>query len=224
LTRGADAAGSIRAEKDGLRRDMRRRLAGLAPGAARDAGEAILARLLRWEGWTQASTVVAFASLADEVDTEPILRRVLDEGRVLALPRIEASGRLDFLVVTDPSALIAGRRGLREPSREASTVVLDARTLVLVPGLAFDRSGGRLGRGAGYYDRALAEVGRRETRSEPDPYSPPGAEGRLRRGALRVGVGFALQMVARVPMAAGDAWLDGCVTEAELVLAPPSRR
>jgi 5-formyltetrahydrofolate cyclo-ligase len=165
---------------------------------ALSAGEAILDELSAWSGWSTASVVVVFATLPGEVDTRPLIQLVLREGKRLVFPRMVSGSTLEFAVVEDPESLRPGRYGVLEPDRENPTLSIGGDAVVCLPGLAFDRAGGRLGRGAGYYDRALAVSERR-------------------RGRPRmIGVGFARQIVESVPMGSLDVRMDAVVTEAGL--------
>ncbi len=97
-------------------------------------------------------------SLADEIDTEPLFRRLHGDSIEVALPRVRAADTsLDFVVTSDLNELVPGPFRLLEPAGPA--VQLSSIDIVVVPGLAFDKSGARLGYGAGYYDRALQEFG-----------------------------------------------------------------
>ncbi len=138
-----------------------------------------------------ARRVALYSALSDEVPTRALAAAVLASGRILLLPRLTAITPT-FAVVDDLDALSAGRFGGCEPPRDAPVATPDARDLVLVPGLEFDTRGCRLGRGGGWYDRAL----------------PRGA-----RAPLIFGVGFAFQIVPEVPVAAHDRLLDGMVSE-----------
>jgi 5-formyltetrahydrofolate cyclo-ligase len=89
-------------------------------------------------------------------------------------------------------SLVPGRYGVREPAPSAPSEALGPDVLVLVPGVAFDATGGRLGRGMGLWDRALAEE----------------------RGAVVVGVGYELQWVERVPREPHDRLVSAVLTEA----------
>lgn len=125
-------------------------------------------------------------------------------GTEIALPRIEGE-RMVFYRVTDPAReLCMGQFGAREPFADDATRVRpeDAAT-ILVPGLAFDETGGRLGRGGGFYDRFLATSASR---------------------ARTLGVGFACQLVDRVPLEAHDIQLDAVVTEDGWIEARSSGR
>lgn len=169
-------------------------------------GEAISDQLTGWSGWHRASAVALFATLRGEVDTRPLIQLVLREGKRLAFPRMVAGSTLEFAVVEDFESLQPGRYGVFEPDRRCPALSMGGSDVVCVPGLAFDRSGGRLGRGAGYYDRALAELG--------------GNRGRPQI----IGVGFARQIVESVPMHSLDVRMDGVVTEAGFLQVERSLR
>ena len=185
-------------EKQRLRRSMRPLLERVTPSQAQAAGASIAERLVQSDFWRVASRVVVFASQPDEVDMSTVQRRSLDEAKPVLLPRMAATGSLEFAALGRPGALREGRFGILEPPLASPALGLSPDDLVLVPGLAFDRNGGRLGRGRGYYDRAL-EIDR-EAEFRP----------------LLIGVGFSFQLVERVPMGVLDVRLDGLVCELEL--------
>lgn len=127
-------------------------------------GQRICTRLFARPEWQAADTVLCFVPLPTEPDIFPALERALAEGKRLAVPRVLAEGRMEWVRLTAPDVLRPAAYGIREP---AEGTVLDSAafgpdTLALVPCLAADRNGVRLGRGGGYYDRFLAQYkGRR---------------------------------------------------------------
>jgi 5-formyltetrahydrofolate cyclo-ligase len=193
------SASGPRELKRRLRDVLRARLSTFGAEDARRAGKAIAERLVEWPRWQGASSVALYRTLPGEVDTQPAIDAVRSANKTLLLPRL-VGPRLEFARVDETDALIRGRFGLLEPDVTCPAEEPGPDTLVLVPGLAFDRSGGRLGRGAGYYDRALAPVAARPER------------------ALLIGVAFAAQIVASVPVEAHDVRMDGWVTDEELML------
>jgi 5-formyltetrahydrofolate cyclo-ligase len=102
---------------------------------------------------------------------------------------------IEFAVVEEMESLRPGRYGVREPDSQCPVQPMGADAIVLVPGCAFDRAGGRLGRGAGYYDRALAAC-----------------EDKAGRPRF-IGIGFERQVVPLVPMSSLDIRMDGIATE-----------
>ena len=111
--------------------------------------------------WLLAKTpkrVALFVSLKDEIDTQPLFDLLRAAGVEVVLPRVRvADTSLDFVLAHDLNDLVPGPFRLLEPRGPA--VPLQSVDIVVVPGLAFDKSGGRLGYGAGYYDRSLDGYG-----------------------------------------------------------------
>ncbi|WP_035693561.1 5-formyltetrahydrofolate cyclo-ligase [Azospirillum halopraeferens] len=140
--------------------------------------------------------VAGYWPLGSELDVRPLLLHLVEGGRTAALPVSGPRGTpLRFRAWQGPDTpMHDGRYGIREPAECVPEVV---PAVLLVPFLAFDRSGHRLGYGAGYYDRTLAGLR---------------AAG---RPALAVGVGFAAQEVGQVPHGPHDEPLDWIVTERE---------
>ncbi|MHA7838159.1 MAG: 5-formyltetrahydrofolate cyclo-ligase [bacterium] len=176
-------------------------LRALSEDRAEQVGLAVTRRLERWSRWHQSSEVALYASLPGEVDSAPLFESARGSGRVTLLPRMRPGTQLEFVPIEGFEALRRGRYGVREPDEAVAARALEPGALVLVPGLAFDRRGGRLGRGGGYYDRALARLG-------------GGAE-----RPLLVGVAFDFQRVERVPMSGHDVFVDAVVSEEGLFLA-----
>ncbi|MCS5637397.1 MAG: 5-formyltetrahydrofolate cyclo-ligase [Myxococcota bacterium] len=186
-----EASDSIEAQKGELRRKMVRLREEARPFEARAAGEAIASALLASPEWAGAQAVGLFAGLEDEPDTRPIFAALLAAGKRAFFPRCRAGGDLDMIRVDDWSELRAGRFGILEPPQGASASPLSELDLLLLPGVAFDPCGRRLGRGGGFYDRTLAM----------------GAVPRL------IGVAYAFQVIDRVPTREHDRWVHAIVDE-----------
>ena len=124
--------------------------AAVAPGHRRQWDASIERALLESERWREARRVKAYYSMPEETGTGGILRAALEEGKRLALPRcVEGEDRFDAVEVRDlEKDLAPGRfRGIMEPREELAAWDGDGFDLVIVPGVAFDRQGGRLGFG-----------------------------------------------------------------------------
>ena len=165
------------------------------PGTERDAWSlAIAEHVMGLEETANARSAMVFWSFGSEVDTAPLIERLVAASKAVALPRIEGPD-------IEPVAFVPGDPttgtsfGAMEP---AGGRVLDPSELdlIVVPGVAFDRSGNRLGYGAGYYDRFLP---------------------RTRAGVPAVAIGFTLQMVPEIPTGPTDRPVDAIVTEAEVI-------
>ncbi len=109
--------------------------------------------------WREARTILAFAALADEPVLDELLAEAIASGRQIALPRFdEATSGYQAVAVRDWSRdLVAAKFGVREPKPDGLVVPWKQLDLVLVPGVAFDFRGARLGRGRGFYDRLLVD-------------------------------------------------------------------
>ncbi|MBL8518078.1 MAG: 5-formyltetrahydrofolate cyclo-ligase [Betaproteobacteria bacterium] len=145
--------------------------------------------------YRRARAVLAYVGFGSEVDTEPFLKTVLADGKVLALPRIDkARNVLTLYRVTDLAAdLEPGPWGIREPSADPSRIfALREADFVLTPGLAFDAECNRMGYGKAYYDRLFADC--------------PGAV------PYRLALAFDCQVVDRVPVGTTDVQLDAVIT------------
>ena len=160
-----------------------------------DASARIRRRMAELPEWQQASTVLLFLSMPDEVDTLPIVRDALAAGKTVAVPKVDACRKvMDARVLRDLDRDLApGVYGILEPV--ASEIVEPAAIgFVLVPARGFDRHGNRLGRGGGYYDRYMCQPG---------------------FTALRCGIAFAAQLLDTLPHDPHDLPVHLLVTEAE---------
>lgn len=146
---------SIAAEKERLRREIGALRRRIDPARRTLAGDAVARHVLAWPGLRPARRVALYAALPDELPTDRLMGALLARGHALLLPRAADSERLEFAAVSERSLLAPGVFGVLEPPPEAPATPLREDDLVLLPGVAFDRWGARLGRGGGWYDRSL---------------------------------------------------------------------
>lgn len=166
--------------------------ARLSAGARRRAAARVHARLDELAEMRGARVVLAYAAMPAELDLDAWLRRLLHGGVAVLLPRVDGD-RLQVAPVGDLARDLApGWRGVREPHPDVPAVRPDTVDAAVVPGLAFDARGGRLGYGGGHFDRLLAEL-------------PAAVD--------VVGVAFDVQLTSMVPAAAHDRSVDLVVTE-----------
>ena len=150
---------AVRQEKAALRARLLAARARLSADQRAAAGRAIRDALLDRPEIQMAGTIAAYYSIGAEPDTRGLVYALWKRGSYVLLPVLRADGDLDWASYEGPDSLVPGPRGLREPSepRRGSGAVARADA-VLVPALAVDRAGNRLGRGGGSFDRALARV------------------------------------------------------------------
>lgn len=179
--------------KRSLRRRMLERRAGMAPEERERASRAATAHITATPAFQNAERVAVFLSFGDEIDTWGIVAAAWRLGKEVWAPKVDEKARvLRWGRVRGRDDLVPGPyRGILEPEQ---AVAADAvrPDLVIVPGLAFDGEGYRLGYGGGYYDRCLAGW----------------------PGAARYGYAFAWQRVDRVPREHHDVPVDALVTDA----------
>lgn len=134
------------------------RILALGPDDRRAQDSALAARFATLPGLAEARTVLLYVkAFPEEIETGPMLEWTLGRGQRLLCPRVDRrAGRLRLHRVGDLEAdLVRGAMGIPEPRKQSPEVDPAEVDFVLVPGLAFDPRGYRLGRGAGYYDRLL---------------------------------------------------------------------
>ncbi len=150
----------LAAQKAALRRRLLAARAALGPGQRSAAARALREAILEMPQAQMAGTVAAYYSLASEPDTHGLVYALWKRGSYVLLPLLRPDADLDWASYEGPDSLRPGPRGLAEPAEPPRGMDVVARAdLVLVPALAVDRRGVRLGRGGGSYDRALARVG-----------------------------------------------------------------
>ncbi len=177
--------------KKELRRQVLARLKSMTSGQQMEASGQACALLRKQALWQQAQSVLFFASLPGELDLWPLLVEALDGGKAVALPRFDAeAGCYRACRIRDLAQDVrSGHLGIREPVERCGKDVVNRLDLILVPGIAFDLHGRRLGRGKGHYDRLLTAV-----------------HGRT------CGAGFDEQLVPRVPVEPHDIHLNCILT------------
>lgn len=113
--------------------------------------------LLASEIWRKANHIFLYASLPEEVNTWPVISSALTQGKYVGLPVIESlgEGRMNFYSYSDKSELESGLLNIQEPGKNCH-LIENEPDLIVIPGLAFDHEGTRLGYGKGFYDRYLA--------------------------------------------------------------------
>ena len=183
--------------KQRLRGRMARLRDRVEPDFARKAADAAARTLMSLDCVQRAERFGLYAALDDELGTRPLFDAVVARGAQACFPRTPPDDApLEFAHVPHWDALREGRFSVLEPEPGAARVAWGADDVVVVPGVAFDATGGRLGRGRGYYDRTFPHIS---------------AAGET--GPTLVGFAYEFQLVEHVPVGASDRRVRAVVTE-----------
>ena len=186
---------SITELKAVIRRDAVTRRDAISAAERAKAAEMIAARSFPL-AIVPGMIVSGFSPLKSEINPLPLMRKLAAAGANLALPVVQGRGKpLIMRAFAFGDALASGQWGIREPKSGAAEVAPD---ILLVPLLAFDRSGRRIGYGAGYYDMTIARF-------------------RAMKQVAAVGIAYAAQEIAEVPVTERDARLDLVLTERDVI-------
>ena len=166
------------------------------PAAVRAAGAEVIAARLFPLKIERGAVVSGFSPMKSEINPVPLMRKLADAGARLALPAIAGRGKpLIMRAWNFGEPLAAGQWGIREPVPEAPEIAPD---ILIVPLAAFDRTGHRIGYGAGYFDMTINAL-------------------RAKKPVTAVGIAFAAQEISSVPATERDARLDLVLTEREVL-------
>ena len=129
----------------------------IAPATRKEWDQAILQHLTDHTVFEEASHLFTYLNFRSEVDTRSIIEAAWAVGKTVSIPRLKGdSAAMEAVPFHAWSELVPGTFGLLEPASYIAPLALPFGTLILLPGLAFDRNGNRLGYGGGYYDRFLS--------------------------------------------------------------------
>ena len=173
-----------------LRSRMRSVRAVLPASARAERSRAAAERVMELAEYTGAQTIIGFSAIQKEIDPGDLLARARASGKTVGLPRV-VGDLLDLHEFRDVSELEEGAFGVLEPAASAPVIAADSVDLVIVPGLAFDTRGHRLGYGRAFYDRVLPQMAR----------------------AFRVGIAYDFQIVMELPDDAHDVPMHAVVTD-----------
>lgn len=185
------------AEKHALRDRSKATLQAITPDQRAQAAQSIAAHLLTDPDIAAADAILAYAALPAELDLDPFIAAALNLGKRVCVPSIDWARKSmsPAQIANVDTDLQTGRYGVRTPKDRCTLVEPEQLDVILLPGLAFDRAGNRLGRGAGFYDRMLA--------AQSEPPTPP----------VLIGVCYAAQLTPSVPIEPHDHRAHRVITE-----------
>ncbi|MGB5366799.1 MAG: 5-formyltetrahydrofolate cyclo-ligase [Polyangiales bacterium] len=180
--------------KQALRNQMRM-VRGALPQSACEARSAeIRKRLVGVAELERAATVLAFASIGSEVQTRPIIEEAWSAGKRVALPRVDGD-ELRLHLIHSQAPLTVGAFSVPEPAEDAPVIEPDEIDFALIPGLALDPRGYRIGYGGGYYDRLIPRLS----------------------NACTCAVGYDFQLISEVPELPFDVSVDLVITDCRVI-------
>lgn len=197
----------VQNDKAGMRKWAKERIQSVPASERAEAARALVAQVADWPSYKNANVVACFSGTLEEVDTEPLLRRILADGKTLLMPYVveappaaEGAPKPKEMAMAKVSDLekdmTEGAFGILEPAASLRTAQPPEPDLALIPGLCFDSRGGRLGKGLGFYDRYL--TGNR---------------------AMRAGLGFDVQITQKnLTLDAHDQLMDAVISEKRIIV------
>jgi 5-formyltetrahydrofolate cyclo-ligase len=188
-----------REKKQEVRDEVLKTIASMQADVLAAKTKAIEERLFEFANYLEARIALLYAPAAGEVDTMEIIQRSYMYNKIIVLPAFNEEARqMTLMKVDDPARdLIQGPRGNLEPDpSRCKTVPIDCLDIAIIPGLAMDEKGGRIGSGKGYYDRLIPDL----------PIT-----------TRKVGLAFEDQIKGAVPMESHDKYVDIVITESRVI-------
>lgn len=176
--------------KDELRSKMKSRLRDLTPREYHDLNHSLYTNFLRLKLLNKSNYFMIYYSVRNEANTVQMINYLLKAGKTVALPVCTQGRDLKAVAINNLSQLQPASFGLMEPSPGSPLIANDQLQLIVIPGVAFDEKGHRLGHGAGYYDRFLSKT----------------------PNAFKLGLAYDFQLVPEVPAESHDIKMNGLLT------------
>ncbi len=180
-------------EKQALRRFISSMWVSIIPDAREKNDEAVRQNILSSDAYRLSDTVLLYAAIHKEIDLSPVARQAIADGKTIGYPKVEGDGIMHFYKVNSPEELVPGAMHIPEPPTHTRIISHTPTTLMLIPAVAFDKHGYRLGRGGGYYDRYLCDF-----------------------NGVRMGVAGEACLYDTLPHEAHDMTVDAIVTERKI--------
>ena len=181
---------TVKLSKNGLRSSMKSRLAALKPQEYWDLNQSLYSKFLQSKIIDNKRIIMIYYSVRHEVDTVAIISYLLETGKKVALPVCTPERDLLAAVIDDLNQLQPAPFGLMEPGPGAALLHHEEIELTIIPGIAFDVAGHRLGHGKGYYDRFLSKAPK----------------------MFKLGLAYDFQVVPEIPTEGHDVKMDGLLT------------
>jgi 5-formyltetrahydrofolate cyclo-ligase len=162
-----------------------------------DMDEVIFNKFINSDYYKKAEVIFAFVSFASEVDTKKIIEYAIKENKTICVPKVKSREEgFEIYKIKGLQDLEAGFYGILEPKVACEIIDYESIDFILMPGVAFDKYGGRIGYGGGFYDRYLSK---------------------LKKDIPKIAISYELQIIDKIPMALHDIPIDGIITEKEIL-------
>lgn len=181
--------GSILSKSE-LRSSMKSRLAALTPQEYRDLNQSLYSKFLQSKILDNTNNIMIYYSVRNEVNTLAIIGYLLEAGKKVALPVCTPECDLQAAVINDLNQLQPAPFGLMEPKPGGALLDYEKIELIIIPGIAFDVKGNRLGHGKGYYDRFLSKA----------------------PNIFKLGLAYDFQLIPEIPTEEHDVKMNGLLT------------
>lgn len=189
---------NLHGDKKVLRSCIKKAMKLISPGERAEEDACIARHIIASNAFQQADVVLAYLAFGEEISVDDVIMEALLQGKKVAVPLIVSAHEFKAALLTGLDNLPLDRYGIRTVREEGAVFVeADAIDLILVPGLGFSSDGRRIGRGAGYYDRYLAEC-----------------------GGVQMGVARTRLMSEEIPMEAFDVRVEAVATEKGIIYCP----
>lgn len=160
--------------------------------------EEIYETLINSEFYKNADVIFTFVSFKSEVDTHRFINHGLEDNKIICVPRVPSKQEgIEVYRINSFSDLHRGYFGILEPAGDCRRVDSHDIGLILMPGLAFDRKGGRIGYGGGFYDRFI---------------------GNMNREVVKLAIAYHFQIIDDVPVDEHDIRVDGIITDEDMII------
>ncbi|NMM62759.1 5-formyltetrahydrofolate cyclo-ligase [Clostridium sp. P21] len=179
--------------KKSIRKLVKERKNTFSAADRQNSNSIIFNKIINSSDYKNAQTIFIFVSFNNEVDTHRIIKQALQDGKILCVPKIISKEQgMDIVRIKSFKDLKEGAYGILEPEDNKLKVQEKDIELSYLPGLAFDRRGGRIGYGGGFYDRFLVKT---------------------RKDSKKIGLAYKFQVFSEVPMEEHDVFIDGIITD-----------
>lgn len=157
----------------------------------------IFLKLINSEYYKKSKVIFAFVSFGSEVDTKKFIEYAINDNKTICVPKVKSREiGMELFIIKGLQDLLPGFYGILEPVETCSMMDNDSIDFILMPGVAFDRDGGRIGYGGGFYDRFLSKLAKKID---------------------KIAIAYEFQIIDNIPMTKLDISIDRIITENEII-------